>query len=63
MTDRVRLLLQGPDEPVNRLTFSDGRVVVCPHDGAPCNGCRTPREDWPEVWQPGFLRPIETGEG
>lgn len=59
MTERVRLLPQGPDDPENVLKFSDGRVVVCSHDGAPCNGCRVPREDWPAVWQPGFWRPVK----
>jgi len=29
----------------------DGATVVCIHDGAPCNGCLTPEDDWPEVWK------------
>ncbi|OEJ24310.1 hypothetical protein AS594_07205 [Streptomyces agglomeratus] len=61
MSARVQLLPQEPEEPENVLRFSDGRTVVCHHDGAPCNGCRTPREDWPAVWEPGFFRLVEEG--
>ncbi|MFF9268595.1 hypothetical protein [Streptomyces rochei] len=54
MSARVRLLPHEPDQAVNVLKFSDGRVVVCSHDGAPCPGCQTPKEDWPESWRRGW---------
>ena len=54
MGDKVRLLPQGPDDPVNVLKFSDGRVIICTHDGAPCPGCQTPREYWPKIWEQGW---------
>jgi hypothetical protein len=59
VSERVRLLPTEPGAAENRLIFSDGRVVICTHDGAPCNGCRTPRENWPKIWEPGFLRLVE----
>jgi hypothetical protein len=60
VSEPVRLLPQDQDDPVNVLRFTDGRVVICTHDGAPCPGCQTPREQWPAVWEPGFLR-LEEG--
>ena len=59
----VRLLPRQLGDPVNRLVFSDGRVVVCTHDGAPCPGCQIPRELWPKVWEPGFLTMVEPEAG
>ncbi|MFD5161022.1 hypothetical protein ACFWMJ_23585 [Streptomyces hawaiiensis] len=48
--------------PDNVVTRSDGTTVACPHDGAPCNGCRIPEKDWPEIWRLGFVTLVEEEE-
>jgi hypothetical protein len=53
---------EAPYRPVNVVTRSDGTTVACPHDGAPCNGCRVPEKDWPAAWRPGFFQLVEEGE-
>lgn len=59
---KVTLLPHQPDQAINLLKFSDGREVVCSHDGAPCPGCQTPREQWPKCWEPGSLRLVSGAE-